>query len=103
VKERIAPIVVRQRLGWTPLVLGTLLVLPDDSTPRRRIAKHRLTFLSRFPDSGASPRPWLKNPIGRFAAIWFLSPTGSTSGKQPTASRERVRRPKSPSEPLPEQ
>jgi transcriptional regulator with XRE-family HTH domain len=30
VKERVVPIVVRERLGWTPLVVGTLLVLPDE-------------------------------------------------------------------------
>ena len=96
VKVRVAAAVARDVLGWTPALIGSALVLPEASTTRRRVADHRATFETRFPDHGRQLRSWLSEPKRPFAAIWFLSPAPMVGDKKAGPPRYRVRRPKSP-------
>jgi len=71
-KARLAPKIVRDRLGWTPRVVGRLLVMPDRSRLRRTL--DATPILARmFPDDGLATRRWLAAPVGDFAGRWFLS------------------------------
>ncbi len=52
VKARLAPAIVYERLGERPVAVGSLLVAPDTSTTRRRIAEHGETFARAYPLRG---------------------------------------------------
>lgn len=84
-KVRLAPQIAR-RFGWTPLAVGSVLVLPEDSTARRRIAAHRATFDSRLPDRTVRVRRWVVAPAGSIRGLWFLA------GMLPRNARHRVAR-----------
>jgi len=96
VKERVAATVVRQTLGWEPVLIGRLLVFPETSTARRRVAEHARTFASRFPNHGRELRGWLRAPAGEFAAVWFLSGVPTVGTKKSATPPHRVRLPKAP-------
>ena len=102
VKRRLIAGIVRERRGWAPDTVGTFLVLPDESTARRRVSAHPRTFATRYPNPGRGVRAWLRAPRGPFAAVWFLSGTGPGSGKREPGGPDRVRRPRISPEPDPE-
>ena len=67
---------VRQRvamdhLGWQPLIVGRLLVLPDSTTARRRVAALDTVLRVAFPDRGPEVRRWLREPVGPLSGILF--------------------------------
>jgi hypothetical protein len=97
IKVRVASTVAQQLLGWEPLNVGTVLVLPDVSTARRRVAAHPATFDARFPQMGQRLRSWLRSPVGAFAAVWFLSGVPTVGSKWAGPTAHRVRRPQGPS------
>jgi len=97
VKQRLAPRVVRDLLGWTPSVVGVALVLPEDSTARRRVAEHGTTFGSRFRAGGREIRTWLREPTSAITAVWFLSATPMVGLKRKGTTPHRIRRPNPPS------
>jgi len=72
-KIRLAPEIAKDRLGWTPRVVGAALVLPESAGTRRRVDAHSATFTASFPDRGRELRAWLRRPDRRLSAIWFLS------------------------------
>src|SRR5439155_17670850 len=82
VKRRLTPQIVREELGWAPTWVSCVLLLPEESTARRRVAEHAATFGTRFPDSARKLRSWLRAPLGAFAAVWFLSPTPTVGSKR---------------------
>jgi len=71
-KARVATELARER-GWHVARVSRLLVLPDDRTSRRRVARHRATFAAALPARTAEARRWLGNPVGRLAGILFLA------------------------------
>ena len=92
-KARHAARIAFERTGRRPLVLGRLLVLPDASTPRRRIAANAAIFDGVLPGRGHAVRAWLKRPHGTFAGIVFLSPAGDGgANKRSVTGRQRIRR-----------
>ena len=95
-KVRLAPNVARSRFGWTPKSSSRLLVLPDLSTPRRRIDSQAAIFDHVFPLRGRAIRSWIAEPHGPIAGLWFLSPIRDSSRIQRTFGRSRVRRPNQP-------
>lgn len=93
-KMRLAPRVVRARFGWHPAVVGRLLVLPSNTSARRRIAAHAETFRSVLPARGSELRAWLRTPVGSIAGIWFLPVIASAYGRRRLIGPKRVRCPK---------
>jgi hypothetical protein len=95
VKIRLAPTIVRKTFGFTPEGLGAVLVLPDVSTARRRVAEHDATFRTRYPARGWEIRRWLQQPSGPLRGLWFLSEIARDDAKRrpPTPDRSdgRVR------------
>jgi HTH-type transcriptional regulator/antitoxin HipB len=87
-KVRLAPQIAFERLGERPARVARLLVLPDDSTTRRRIEAHAATFASAYPQRGRAVTSWLARPTGDMAGVLFLP--GASTG---TRARTRIRRP----------
>lgn len=90
VRERIA----REEFGWQPAVVGRLLVLPDSTTARRRVAKLDPVLQVALPDRGSAIRGWLRAPSGALSGILFLPDiaTGDVSRDRRGVMRVRARR-----------
>lgn len=93
-KVRLARRVALERYGWTSASVSRLLVLPDASTPRRRVAAHGAIFDRAYPIRGPDARRWLTFPGGAVAGLLFLSVTNPPGGRRVLESRRRVRRPR---------
>jgi hypothetical protein len=91
-KVRLAPALVVRRAGWRPTAVARVLVLPDDTTARRRVARHRSLLDSTLPGRAGDIRIWMRAPGRAFGGIWFLPPTHSMRGGESPTSRQRVRR-----------
>ena len=89
-KVRIAPGIARAR-GWSPVVIGRLLVVGEGSTARRRIARLDATYRTTLPDRGAAVRGWLRRPRGVLAGLVFLSFTSQGGTRRTTTGVTRVR------------
>ena len=94
-KTRLAPGIVRERFGWEVAVVGSLVVLPDASTPRRHVARADLILSRAYPLRGHAVRAWLADPIGAAAGLQFLSSSLHGSRGRP-GGRLRSARPASP-------
>jgi transcriptional regulator with XRE-family HTH domain len=87
-KVRLAREIARSR-GWNAVAVGSLLVIRDDRTSRRRIDAHTATFANAFPDRARAIRAWLARPSAAhpIRGLWFLT------GEPHAATRQRIRRP----------
>jgi hypothetical protein len=86
-KARLAPKVAREQLGWQARTVSRLPVLPDMSTPRRRVERHEAVLRVACPTRGAAVRAWLRAPAAATSGLAFVS-LGPSAG---TISRKRVR------------
>jgi transcriptional regulator with XRE-family HTH domain len=75
VKVRVAPTVIARERGWRAKSLGSVLVLPDESTARRAVARMSAIFNVALPKRTVETRQWLREPAGPLRAIWFLADT----------------------------
>jgi hypothetical protein len=91
-KVRVAPRVAWERAGWRPRTVARLLVLPDTSTARRRVARHAAVLARRYPLGGSAARARLREPGGEAGLRLFLAPTIGARGRCGSVSRRRVRR-----------
>jgi len=78
VKVRLAPKLCRDRFGWTPTIVGRLLVVPDRSTNRRVVAAHEQTMAAIYDARGREIHAWLRHPERSISGIWFLSDPPNT-------------------------
>jgi Holliday junction resolvase-like predicted endonuclease len=62
-----------QARGWDPRTVARLLVLPEESTVRRRVAAHDATFANAFPARNIEVNRWLRAPVGALSGLIFLS------------------------------
>jgi len=100
-KLRLAPRIAAERFGWHATATARLLVLPDLSTARRRVARHRAVLAGAYPLRGHVIRAWLlaPTPVNRpttGGGLLFLSPTQGTRGRNGPVTRKRVQRRASP-------
>ena len=82
----------QDRLGWRPLYVARLLVLPDTDRARRQVEAHKVVFDAALPARGNAVRAWLRTPIGSLAGILFvadISPDGRNVAR-PGTQRVRV-------------
>lgn len=84
--------VISQQLGWgRPARVVRALVLGDDRTTRRVLARHESLFRS-FGLRGRSTAAWLRAPVsGPIGLIWFER-TNSDEGRITSANRVRMGR-----------
>ena len=88
-KLRHADAIARGR-GWRPGRIGSLLVIGEGRTSRRRVDAHAATLDARFPERSAAVRHFIRGPGGADRAlrgIWFLSPRTGTGGRQRVVRR----------------
>ena len=86
-KTRLAPKVAREQFGWRARTASRLLVLPDLSTPRRRVDRQAAVLGTAYPDRGATIRSWLNAPARAVAGLLFIE-SGSAGA---AIARKRVR------------
>lgn len=98
VKIRLAPRIVEKQFGFVPEILGAVLVLPDVTTTRRRVAEHEATFRSKYPARGWEVRRRLREPSGSLRGLWFLSDIATGDATRKPLTSQRVRLPRSPSD-----
>jgi hypothetical protein len=92
-KARLGMAIARTR-GWDASQVGTLLVIGDTRTSRRRVSNHDATFAARFPDRIASVRRFIADPRGRtLRGLWFLPTTTGASPRHrvPRSANQVVR------------
>ncbi|HEY7702633.1 MAG TPA: hypothetical protein VIB02_10000 [Candidatus Limnocylindrales bacterium] len=89
-KVRLAPDIARKR-GWIPRVVARLMVLPEDSTARRRVRLHEATFRNAFPARNVQVNAWLRDPTGTLSGLLFLSSARGDSHR-PMKDVSRARR-----------
>jgi hypothetical protein len=96
-KRRLAPEIVRQRLGWTPVVVGAVLVMPESSRLRRLLAGQAQALARMFPIGSRRVASWLHRPTEPLAATWFLSDISARNARRvsvhPRGSRHRAESP----------
>ena len=63
-KARLLPAIARER-GWPGGPAGTILVIAEGTTSRRRIAEHEAVFRASLPTPSAACRRWIRSPSGR--------------------------------------
>lgn len=71
-KARLASDIAAER-GWRSVAVARLLVLPEDSTARRRVSQHAATFETAFPARTMGVNRWLREPSGSLSGLMFLS------------------------------
>ncbi len=71
-KVRLAPKLARAAFGWTPKVVASVLIFPDDRSARR-IADRYAATLAGYPVRARVIRAWLRQPTGPLGGIWFLT------------------------------
>jgi transcriptional regulator with XRE-family HTH domain len=91
-KVRLAARVVEERFGWKVQRVARLLVLPDDSTPRRQVRRHDSVLGAAYPLRGPSLSRWLADPSGSIAGLAFQALTNDARAGRSPVSRKRVRR-----------
>jgi transcriptional regulator with XRE-family HTH domain len=79
VKVRLGPEIARKRFGWDVRSVGRLLVLPEERTPRRQVARHANLFERAYRLRTVAVRRWLAAPIGPMSGLMFL--TATTRGR----------------------
>lgn len=79
---RAAAVLARDR-GWRRTRVARILVLPDDRTPRRRVAEHAATLDAALPARTREVRAWAPLPDRSLGGVLFLP--------LPVKGRHRVR------------
>jgi transcriptional regulator with XRE-family HTH domain len=97
-KSRLAAQGSVDRFSERPSATGRLLVLPDETTARRRVARAASVLDAALPVRGSAMTEWLRRPIGGVAGLLFLPPIRGGNGRwRPTTPiRVRQRRARSP-------
>ncbi len=90
-KTRIARKVALERSGWQGRTVARMLVLPDSSSARRRVARHGALLARAYPLPGMAARGWLRMPAGTTGLLMFLPFTNTVRGRCGPVSRRRVR------------
>lgn len=72
-KVRLARDIAERQLGWHARSVSRLLVLPELSVARRRIAEHATIFAAALPTRNVAIHRWLKDPRVAIAGLLFLS------------------------------
>lgn len=81
-KTRLAPRLVRDRVGWTPRSLGRVLVLPESRTARRHLARAAAVLDATYPLRSHGLRAWVRTPIGSVGGVLILTDTNDRSPRR---------------------
>ena len=87
-------VLCRDRYGFVPVAVGSLLVLPATDTSRRRLRASAIVLDAGLPARGQAVRRWLVEPQGNLHGVWLLADTNPGSGTEARGGASRVRRPR---------
>lgn len=98
-KARLASRIAADRFGWRARAVARMLVLPEGTTPRRRVARHAAVLGRAYPLRGVEARAWLSAAGTAQGSLLFLSSpdTNTTRGRGGNTTRKRIRRRAAPS------
>jgi hypothetical protein len=83
-KVRLAPTVLRDRVGTAAGGVSRLLVLPDSRTARRQVERGGLVLERAYPVRGRAMSGWLRRPDGVVSGLLF-EPVPGTARRRPAA------------------
>lgn len=86
-KRRLASLIARERLGWTPAHVGTVLALPESTRLRDLLAGPAEVLAQMFPVDSRRVTAWLRQPVGSLAATWFLRDITARNGPRVRSAR----------------
>jgi transcriptional regulator with XRE-family HTH domain len=95
-KVRVVPGLIAAQKGWRHLCLGSVLVLPDETAPRRAVAHLASVFDAALPGRTVAVRQWIGKPVGQLRGIWFLADTPTRGVIRNPGSPGLIRRPHPP-------
>jgi hypothetical protein len=96
VKVRLARTIALDRFGWRARLVAQVLVLPEDRSARRAVARHETVLRAALPATSRQLRSWLRRPHKSIGAIWFVSAPGGHAWPRNPSSVQRVRSPQTP-------
>ena len=74
-KLRLVPKEASRELGWEPVAVGRILIVPGTTETRNLLGRHRSIFDSSLPAGSLEIRRWIRAPRGAIAGVWVVSPT----------------------------
>ena len=89
-KRRLAGPIARE-LGWNPIRVGTLLVMPEETQARHAVDRFRSVFDVAYPDRGRLVQRWLRSPDRDMRGVLFLLNFGHNGPKRRPGGSRRVR------------
>lgn len=94
-KARLAARIAGERFGWQARTAARLLVLPEGTTPRRRVSRHDAVLARAYPLRGLDAGAWLAAPATAQGSLLFLAspPSNGARGRSGPTIRKRIRRP----------
>lgn len=92
-KVRLAGRSAADRFSGRARMIGRLLVLPDVTTARRRVARAASVLDVALPMRGSAVTEWLRRPAGGVAGLLFLPPIRGENGRWRPTTPMRIRRP----------
>ena len=91
VKKRVVPLRFAAERGVRPRTVGVVLALPDISTERAVVGRHRATFAAALPARSVEVRRWIGTPGEDLRGVWFLPVSRGALLTQRYRGRQRVR------------
>jgi transcriptional regulator with XRE-family HTH domain len=96
VKIRVVPRLLERDRRWQARIVGSVMVLPDESRSRRAVESLATVFDIALPSRTVAVRRWLGRPLGPIRGIWFLADTNTRRVVRNSGSAGRVSRPEVP-------
>jgi transcriptional regulator with XRE-family HTH domain len=87
-KRRLGPKLAAE-LGWRPLVVGTVVVLPSEHRARSAVNRHSAIFDAAYPARTVEVRRWIRRPDRDLRGIWFLPVSARGAARSSRAHRTR--------------
>ena len=86
-KRRVATRVAQER-GWDPVSVSAWVIVEEGRTNRRRVGTHATMVRNALPHDGPMIRRWLREPVGRVAAMSFWTSGPGAPPREPAAARQ---------------
>ncbi len=92
-KRRLAPAAARPE-GWKPLVVGSVLAVPEETWARNALKRFDAVFAAAQPAGTLDVRRWLAHPDREIRGVWFVpnDAPGSATRRPGGSMRIRPRR-----------
>jgi len=76
--------------GWEPRTVNAWVVLAESRMNRRHASAARGLLRAAFPEDGRAVAGWVRRPVRRQLALWFLTDNAQGSLRRALAPRKRV-------------